>query len=247
LAVSCKACRLPAAVRAELADLYRRQVPLRTIAEQLTAAGHPIHRDAIHRHCRAHVAPADYLDGDHSPAESAAGLMVATVLATSYEGWPGRAARAAAKLRAEGLSQAADVLLAESDQPESMRAALVAGAGTPASELMQARILVKAMRKVLGDAHPEATRALAAATRELGGDDLASALDDLAASVECSTDPEERKASLRASGLRAALDVPDFQERGLALREYARNTGDDGPWLDWLAQDRALRSGPGGP
>lgn len=226
--------------------MYRRQVPLRTIAEEITALGHPIHRDAIHRHCRAHVAPGDYLDGDHSSAERAAGLMVATVLATSYEGWPGRAARAAAKLRAEGLSEAADILLAESDPPESMRTALIAGAGTPSSDLMEARILVRAMRKVLGESHPEAARALAVAARDLGGDDLASALEDLAASVECSTDPEERKASLQASALRAALDVPDFQERGLALRAYAQDSGDDGPWLDWLAQDRVLRDAPGG-
>ena len=243
---SCRVCSWPATVRAELADLYRRQVPLRTIAEQMTVAGYPVHRDAVHRHCRAHVAPADLLDLDHSDAEKATGIVVATLVAKAFEGWPGRAGRAASFLRAEGLTAAADALWAAADPPDSMRAGILAGVGTPASELLEARVLTQAVRNILGSGHPVVGHALAAACRDLGGDELANALDDLAASVEHSSDPAERAAEVQRRALAAALATPDFDDRGSALQHYADHTGDREHYDAWLQELRARRDSHGG-
>ena len=234
MAPTCKACRLPAAQRAQLADMHRRGVPLRAIAEEMTAAGHPLHRDAIHRHCRAHVAPADLHDIDHSPSEAAAGLTVAAVVASELRRWPTLAVQTAVALRAEGLDAAAEVVAATT--PEETRAAPLAAAGTPASELMQARLLVRAMRTVFGEAHPEVSRALATELQLLGGEDLADALDDLAAAVEISATPQERAEQIQLLALAAAHQVQDLHDRGRALQTYARMYDDPQPWLDHLAK-----------
>lgn len=179
---SCRTCRLPAPLLADVERKHRRGVPYRTIAAELRAAGHPVLKDALYRHCRDHAAPADLHDVDHTAPEHAAGLTVAVVVADHLLRWPHLAAAVAADLRAEGLDAAADLVFATT--PETMREALIKSAGTPASEVAQARLLVRAMRAVLGGGYPEATRALAGRVRALGGDNLADALDDLAATVE---------------------------------------------------------------
>lgn len=241
---TCRTCRLPPVLRDQVADQYRRGVPLRSIAADLAEAGHPVHRDAIHRHVRAHVAPADLFDVEHSPADTAAGLTVAAVVAGQLTRWPSLAASTAAALRAEGLTGPAEVVFATA--PETMRTALVAAAGTPTSEVMQARLLVKAMRRVLGAAHPEASRAIAAVLRSDGADDLADALEDLAAAVESSPDPDERAREVQVRALRAARSVGDSGERKRALNEYARMYGPPSPELVDLAVYGTTTSAPVG-
>lgn len=248
MANTCKACRAPAAVRDTITELHARDVPYRSMATELEALGYPILRDALYRHCRDHLPSRELLAADlpKAAAERATGVLVATIVAKAFEGWPGRAGRAAAFLRAEGLHEAADALFTAADIPDSMRAGIRAGVGSPASELLEARVLVRAVRRVLGAGHPEVGHELATVCRALGGDDLASALDDLAASVEHSDDPAERSAELQRRSLATALAVRDFDERGRALQQHSVCTGDSQPYQEWLAQLVARTNGPGG-
>lgn len=242
MANTCKACRLPGPLRDKLAELHRRDVPLRLISEELAAAGHPVLKDAVWRHCRDHLPPPNYLDGGSgTTVEETAGMLVAAIVARAFEGWPGRAGRAAAFLRAEGLTAAADVLTA--DLPETMRAGILACAGSPASELMEARVLARAMRQVFGTGHAEAARALATACQEFGGDVLADALLDLVAAVESSSTPDELTQEIQKRALAAALAIPDLHERDHALRAYAEQTGDHAPYREWMNQP--LKNRPG--
>lgn len=172
---NCRTCALPGAQLALVADLHRRNVPLRTIAAELATAGHPVNKDSIWRHCRDHLAPADLYGPSHEPDDNAAGLTVATVFASQLSGWPSKAAECAAALRAEGLYGPADVLSATI--PETMQAGLLAAKGTPACELLQARLLDQAVQLVVRGGSSELAAALNAALRSLGGDDIADALD----------------------------------------------------------------------
>ena len=125
----CQVCQLSSDLQRTVADQYRREVPLRTIADELRAAGHPVHRDTIWRHCRNHlVSDTEY--GPSGPSNPAA-LTVATVVGGVLSGWPRLLGECEASLRAEGLHAAADVVIA--DVPETMRAAIAVAVGTPAS------------------------------------------------------------------------------------------------------------------
>jgi hypothetical protein len=231
---------LPPALRGTVDQQLRRGVPLRTISSELTAAGHPVHRDALHRHGRDHLPPADVHEVECVPSDAAAGLTVAAALAGELRRWPDLAAKLAARLRAEGLDGAADIVIATT--PETTRAALVAARGTPSSELMEARLVLRAMRRVFGTGYPDVARALARACRDLGGDDLADALDDLAASVEGSPSQDERDREVQARALRAAQSVAGWSERGHALGHYAREYGDDRPLREHLVSTGAIES-----
>lgn len=227
--------------------MYRAGASVRSIADHATASGHPLHRDAAHRHLKSHVAPRDDLDRD-TPQDRDAGLLVATLVAGSLSDWPSRLAQAAVGLRAEGLHEAADVLLAASDPPSSTRAALIAAAGTPASLVVQGRVLSMALRRALANEHVAATRAIACEVRELGDDDLAAALDDLADAVDAGTTPEERSSEVQSRALAAAHRITDENDRDLALSEYGRAYGDVQPWLDsYRARLPATQDYPGGP
>jgi len=63
-------------------------VPLREIARQISDAGHPIHRDAVHRHLREHVAQVDVCDpGDLADKVA----LLVDGAADVLEKWPSRA------------------------------------------------------------------------------------------------------------------------------------------------------------
>lgn len=168
----CQVCKLPADVQLEVLRQHRLEVPLRTIAENLRALGHPVYRDTVWRHCRDHVvAEAEYgKEGSDAPAALAVAATVASVLSE----WRRLRAECAAGLRAGGLLAAADVLVA--DDPETNRVALAVSLGTPAAELIECRLLAQALRGCLQTGEYRAfAAALASSLRELGAVDLAEA------------------------------------------------------------------------
>lgn len=194
---------------------------MRTVADEVTDEGWPVNKDVLDRHSR-HLEPADDLPREQGDPSSA-GLTVAAVVARRLTGWPSLAAEVAAALRSEGLTQAADTLIATT--PESMRATLAAAAGTPAADLIEAVAVAEAMRATFGTAHPQAARALASACREQGADAVAGALLDLAGAVESTSSPAAREEQIRRAALRAATDNADPSARRQAVRSYQRFYG----------------------
>ncbi len=90
------------------------------------------------------------------------------------------------------------------------------------------------MREVLGHGYPQVSRALAAAVRERGADDMADVLDDLAAAVEAvppgsPTARQDREREFELRGLRRATRDPEEWRR--ALLRYRRSYGDPPPGL----------------
>lgn len=174
MANTCLTCRLPAAVRHDVADQHRRGVPLREISSSLDDRGHKVSRDAIHRHVTKCVAPPD----DHDVSDDPAGLLVAVAASDVLAGWSTLATRLAERLMADGAVAAARIVLAAT--PEYLRPALEATEGTDAGELLDARALARACREVLSTGPSWVASAIAANLREQGAVELAEAFEDLA-------------------------------------------------------------------
>lgn len=174
MAVPCATCRLPAAVRNDVVDQHRRGVSLRDISAGLAERGHVVSRDAVHRHLNRCVAPPDEYDTGEDPA----GLMVAVAVSHVLDGWPNLANRLAERLMADGAVTAARIVL--SRVPESLRLALDSVTDEDVTFALEATALTRALRDVLPAAPPEFVSALTARVRELGADDLADALGEVA-------------------------------------------------------------------
>lgn len=114
----CGACSLPAEVRARILSQRRNLVPLRTIAQQLREAGHPLSKDALFRHYENCV-PASVAGEADTHEPDRLDLAVAEAARAELVKWPSIARSLVARLLSDGLGEAAErVALAV---PEMMR------------------------------------------------------------------------------------------------------------------------------
>ena len=105
-------CRLPVAVRGEIARRGRSGESFRSIAMWTTNEGYPIGKDAIARHLRSCVGLDDVSEVE-SPRVGA--VLVPTAVADVFERWPDAASRCASALESNGLHEAA--LIVQSKMP----------------------------------------------------------------------------------------------------------------------------------
>jgi hypothetical protein len=168
---ACATCKLPVAVRSEVARLARRGESMSSISRYVVNEGHGIGRDGVGRHVRQCLGVAE---SDGSDPVTRSVLLAQIVAGLLPGGWAGRLDLIAHSANESGLTTEALVL--QSHVPETMREALAATDGTPAAELLAARALALACGRILKVAHPEAARDIAADLRRQGVDELA---DDL--------------------------------------------------------------------
>lgn len=174
---SCQACLLPVAVRVEAEDqLRRRQVPLRTVAAYLTDLGFSASKDGLHRHLTRCIAPLD--DAEIEPPSGDGALLVALAAADILRNWESMANRLALRLNADGLHDAAKVVI--SHVSADYRPSLEATAGTDVQELLSCRALARAVGAVLSERAPEVSEAIAHYLAAVHADVLAADFRELA-------------------------------------------------------------------
>lgn len=192
---TCATCKLPTSVRAEVARLARLGESPSAISRYVVDQGHGIGRDGIGRHVRQCLS-VDEPDGSDPLSRS---VLTARTVGWVLRDWPSKLDSIASGLIENGLSTEADAVLAAN--PDHMRKALAAVAGTPAEELLAARALGLACARVLGASHPEAARDLAQALADQGADRLAADLLHLADKATTNRRSEVEATSSPGSGM----------------------------------------------
>jgi hypothetical protein len=157
-----------------------RGTSLREMSATLGSQGHPISKDALHRHIREHMAPGE--DASEAVASDSFAAALAVAVARGLRGWPFLANRVAEALDELGAHDAA--VTVQAVVPEMMRERLSGLATTsPERELLEAQCLALAVNRVLsqpGPGHADVALAIADAVQDEGADELADALRECA-------------------------------------------------------------------
>lgn len=193
----CACCKLPVSVRSEIARRAKAGDSLTSISEHLISEGHGIGRAGVTNHVRKCLA-IEEPDGSDPLSRS---VLMARTIGHVLRAWPSKLQAIADALSESGLTVEAHAVLAA--DPDHMRRALAATDGSPASELLAARALGLACARVLGTAHPQAARDIAAAFAAQGADVLAA---DLLHLADLATKNRQPEGSAAGSAPPAASD-----------------------------------------